>query len=1117
MSNHLSDRIAALSPERRALLERRLWAKAPAATPDRILPRPGSDEPIPLSFAQQRLWFLEQMEPGNPFYNLSQATRYHGVLEASVLEAALSEIIRRHEALRTTFFTVEGRPVQRVARARPLQLPVVDLQEHPEDWREAEVARLAALEAHRPFNLEEGPLLRASLIRLGPADHVLLLAMHHIVSDGWSMGILARELSALYAALASGRPSPLPELPIQYGDFAVWQRQWLTGDVLQRHLAYWKKQLAGMPPVLELPMDRPRPPVQVFRGAGYTFPVPAPIASGLQAIGRQADATLFMTLLAAFDVLLSRYSRETDVVVGTPLANRTRRETEELIGFFVNPLVLRADLSGDPTFLELVARVRAVTLEAFEHQDLPFEKLVEELQPERNLGFNPLFQVMFVLQNAQSAVEVSTRSAAPQHLGAGTSKFDLTLCAMEATDGGLLIAIEYNTSLFDPPTIAAMGRNYVALLESATTHPERRLSRLSLVDAAERERLIAGCNRTEVEGVRAGCVHELCEEQARLRPDAVAVRFLDQELTFRELNARANRLARVLREQGVGPEVLVGLCLERSLDLVVGLLAILKAGGAYVPLDPADPPERLTYLLEDSGARLLLTQDVLRARLPAYGGMVLAVDTLQEELARREDTDLARLATPDNLAYLLYTSGSTGRPKGVAVPHRGVCNAAEAEQRAFDLKPGARVLQFSTWCFDSSMFELLQALRAGATLCLMPREALLAGQSLVDLLREQRINAATMPPSVLAALPWAPLPDLHTLVAGGEASSLEVVARWSRERRLYNVYGPTEASIWSVYALCPPDLAATPPIGQPIINVKAYVLDEHLAPVPVGIPGELYLGGACVTRGYHRRPGLTAQRFVPDPFSGRPGARMYRTGDVVRRLANDDLQFLGRADELLKVRGYRIEPGEIESVLSSHAAIQLAAVVAQRGGSAEARLVAYLVLCDGAAAPEPGELRAFLRSRLPDYMVPSAFVRMDALPRTSTGKLDRRALPTATRESFSGARAEPVAPRTPTEEVLARLWCEVLELPRVGVMDDFFELGGHSLLANRMASRIHAALDVEPPLRLVFELRTIAALAEAIDRSRAQPARAREPSIQPLRRDAYQATLPAPLPPETEP
>jgi amino acid adenylation domain-containing protein len=1096
---HLRDRIAGLSPEKRALLERRLQAARPAVA-ERIPRRRRDDAPIPLSFAQQRLWFLEQLEPGGSFYNLSFAIRLDGPLWAAELEQALTEIVRRHEALRTRFATVDGRAAQVIAGDAALELAVVELTGTPAAGRDDEVARLATLEAHRPFDLARGPLLRATLFRLGEAAHVLLLAMHHIVSDGWSLGVLQRELTALYEAFCAGRPSPLPELPLQYADFAVWQRHQLTGEPLARLVAYWRGQLAGAPPLLELPMDRPRPPVQAYRGATYTFPIAASRVEGLRAVVRRADATLFMGVVAVFAILLQRYARTPDVVIGTPIANRTRVELEGLVGFFVNTLVLRVDLAGGPTFAEALARVREMTLAAFAHQDLPFDKLVEELAPERSAGHNPVFQVMVVLQNLEGTGPAPVADA--PRFTAGTSKFDLTLNAAEASDGSLAAALEYDTRLFDGPTIAAMADNLGSLLAAVVTGADRPLATLAWLGDAERARHDARADQV----VPAGCVHELCEAQARIRPDAPAIRFLGDNLSYGALNARANQLARALRDRGVGPEVRVGLCLERSFELVICVLGVLKAGGAYVPLDPAHPPDRLAYTLDDAGVALVIAQDALGDRLAGHGGAVVTVEALWPALDRHDPGDLPPLATADNAIYVIYTSGSTGRPKGATLTHRGVWNAARAEQHGFALPPGARIQQLAPWSFDVSMFELLLALGAGGTLCLAPAAALLPGPGFVDLLRDEQIDVVVLSPSALAMLPEAPLPRLGTVIVGGEVCSLELVRRWAPGRQMFNVYGPTEASIWALYHTCSPELTATPPIGGPLPGVTAHVLDDQLAPVPTGVPGELYLGGACVGRGYHRRPGLTAERFVPDPFAAVPGARMYRTGDLVRRLPGGELHFVARADAMVKIRGYRIELGEIEAALASHPGVLAAVAAARRDGFGDLRLAAYFVPQPGAAL-DVAELRGHLKTVLPDYMVPAAFVPLDALPLTANGKLDRRALPAPSWDLRAELGGDRVAPRTPIEAGVAQIWRDLLEIPEVGVFDDFFMLGGHSLLVTRVASRVASAFGVELPLRRVFELPTVAQLADAIERAKRGDDGAREPVLAPLGREAYRTVI----------
>jgi amino acid adenylation domain-containing protein len=1094
--NALNARIAALSPEKRDLLERRIQAKKSKTEPDRI-PKREPGEEVPLSFAQQRLWFMEQIEPGNLFYNLMLSIRLAGPLRASKLEESINEIVRRHEALRTTFKIVDGRARQVNASNLQVRLALDDLRKLPEAEREPEAGRLALFEATCPFDLVRGPLLRARLLHLNDFDHVLLLAMHHIVSDGWSIGILNRELSTLYMAFCNGQPSPLPELPIQYADFTLWQRAQLQGEAFERLLSYWKNNLAGIPVLLALPTDRPRPPVQVFEGASYAVVLPKSLLEGLKTIGRQAEVTLFMALLAAFKVLLFRYSVQSDIVVGSPIANRTRVEVEGLIGFFVNTLVLRTDLSGDPTFRQLLGRIREVALGAFAHQDVPFERLVEELQPARNLSHNPLFQVGFALQNTESAMQNAPEQGPPQ-FRAGASKFDVTLSATE-TAAGLMAVFEYNTNLFDAATILHMAQNFQVLIESIIADPDLRISKSLLLDSKARAQLIEDCKGPAYDAMTASCIHELCQSQARLRPDSLAVIYGAQHLTYRDLNSKANQLARALRKQGCGPETIVGLCVERSPEMMIGLLGILKAGAAYLPLDPAYPKDRLGYMLQDSQATMLITKERLIDDLPVCWMKTLCLDSDWARIAEHDDDDLEPIAEPDNLAYIIYTSGSTGQPKGVLVPHIGVCNAAEATARAFSIQPESRILQFASLSFDASTFEIIMALRAGATLCLEDQESILPGPPLIQALRDRKINVMTIPPSALAVLPDAMLPDLNTLIVAGEACSMDIASRWANGRRFFNAYGPTEASIWATIAECA-DVQATPPIGSSIINVQVYVLDERLEPAPVGVPGEIYIGGVGVTRGYFNRPDLTAERYLPDPFSTAPGARIYRTGDRARHLWGRDIQFLGRVDHQLKLRGYRIEPGEIEASLLLHPAVREAVVMTKLSAFDEERMIACYVPLEE-QAPNAAELRSFLRQRLPDFMVPSGFMALEGFPLNKNGKLNRSAL-SAMADVWS--ESDDIAsrpPRTETEEILAAIWHEVLEVDRISIDDNFFYIGGHSLIATRVASRVNNSFQINLPLRRLFELPTIAELAEAIDVAKADASGPYLPDIMPVARE----------------
>ncbi|HEY0022716.1 MAG TPA: non-ribosomal peptide synthase/polyketide synthase [Longimicrobium sp.] len=1032
----------------------------------------GRTGPLPLSFAQERLWFIDRLEPGSATYTIPAAWRLGGALDEAALERALGEIVRRHESLRTVFAEADDSPVQVIAPFGGFTLPVEDLSALGEAEREAAVRRLAGEEARRPFDLSAGPLFRAALLRLGDEAHVLLISMHHIVSDGWSMGVFFREMSALYAAYREGRESPLSELPVQYADYAVWQREQLAGEVLDRQLAYWRERLAGAPELLELPADHPRPPVQTFRGATVPVALSPELLERLQALGRSEGATLYMVALAAFQVLLSRYSGSDDVVVGSPIAGRTRNEIEELIGFFVNTLVLRTDLSGDPSFRETLRRVREATLGAYAHQEVPFEKLVAELQPGRSLSHSPLFQVMFTLENAEDG-GAALQEVSVSGFGAelGSAKFDLSL-ALAATPQGLRGGLNYSTELFERGTTLRMLGHLERVLEQVAADADVRLSRLELLSAEERGLVVEEWNRTEAEPPDVPFIHESFAAQAARTPEALAVRFGDESLTYAELNERADRLAHSLRRRGVGPEVRVALLLERDAGAVVALLAVLKAGGAYVPLDPDYPPERLAFMLSDSGARVLLTRSGLVERLPAEG-----VETVCLDGDHGDDGDSAaapRVAlSPENLAYVIYTSGSTGTPKGVLVPHGGVANLIGAARERFGTGPRSRVLQAASLSFDASVLEIFLALTSGAALHGADRATLLAPGALAEQVRHAEIDTWIAVPALLDTLVPEEVPTLRTLSVGGDRCGAETAARWAPGRALFNVYAPTEATIFAT--LHRVDGSQAPPIGRPVRNLRAYVLDAAGSPAPLGVPGELYLGGAGVVRGYHARPGLTAERFVPDPFSGAPGARLYRSGDRARWRADGELEFLGRVDFQVKVRGFRIELGEIEAVLRRHEGVDDCVVIARADPGGQ-RLVAYVA---GEARAEA--LRAHLRRSLPEYMVPSAIVTLDALPLTPNGKLDRKALPAP---ELASAEDRYVAPRTPVEEVLAETWAELLRLERVGVEESFFDLGGHSLLATRVVSRVREAFGVEMPLRALFEGPTVAELAVRVEEMR---------------------------------
>jgi amino acid adenylation domain-containing protein len=1062
---------------------------------------------FPASFAQQRLWFLERLEPDQAVYNMPRAMRLHGRLDGEALRRALEEIVRRHEALRTVFRARDAVPLQVVLPPGPLHLPLRDLSALSAPAREDALRGLVRDEERRPFDLAAGPLFRATLVRLGGEEHALLWSMHHIVGDGWSLGVFHRELAALYGAFTRGAPSPLEELPVQYADYTLWQREYLKGEVLERQLAYWSERLAGAPALLELPADRPRPPVQTFQGAYESIELPGELAERLRALGRREGATLFLVLLAAFQVLLGRYAGSEDVVVGTPIAGRTRAGTEELIGFFVNTLVLRTDLSGDPSFRDVLRRVREATLGAYEHQDLPFEQLVAELAPERSLAHSPLFQVMFALNGPADAREglPGLRTERLQ-TGLPTTKFDLSLGFAEHA-GGLGGGIEYSVDLFDAATIRRMAAHLERVLEQVAADADARLSELELPGEAERRRVVEEWNRTEAPHPAGRCIHQLVEAQVERTPHAPAVVLEDQVLTYRELNGRANRLARYLRRLGVGPEVRVGVCLERGPEMVVAVLAAVKAGGAYVPLDPAYPPERLAFMLADSAAAVLLTQERLRAALPARAGTrVVSVDLVEAQLAGESAENPESGAGPRSPAYVIYTSGSTGTPKGVAIEHRAIVSYTTSVAREYALRAGDRFLQFSSISFDPAAEEIFATLLSGATMVLRTEGMIATPRAFWEACGRWSVGIMGLPTAVwhhvapyLDARPDA-LPDsLRLVVIGGEAALPDRVRAWQSVTggrvRLLNGYGPTETTIAVTLWEVPEggDLARVS-IGKPIANTRCYVLDAGMRPAGVGVPGELYAGGAQLARGYLGRPAATAARFVPDPLSGERGARLYRTGDRVRWLATGELEFLGRMDQQVKIRGFRIEPGEVEAALLSLPGVA-EAVVEVRHHAGEKRLVGYVVPADAdasaahvKAARMKAALREALLARLPEYMVPAAFVVLEALPLTVHGKVDRRALPAP---EWGSDGAERVAPRTPAEELLAGIWSEVLGREAVGVEEDFFALGGHSLLAMRVLLRVERSFAVDLPVRTIFEAPTVAALARRIEEAR-QGGEARE-------------------------
>ncbi len=1013
------------------------------------------DRPLPLSYAQQRLWFLAQLEPDSVQYNAALTMLWQGPLDVDGLAEAVGRLVARHEVLRTRLVTdADGTPYQAIDPAPDrLAVSVADVSGEA-DPAEA-LDRLVAVEERVPFDLATGPLLRVSVVRLSDSAHVVVLAMHHVVADGWSAEIIRRELPALYAG------ADLPDLPVQYADFAVWQRDWLSGAVLDRQLTYWRNLLTGAP-VLDLPLDRPRPPVPSDQGAIIEFAVPPAVVDGLRRASRAAGASMFMTLLGGFAALLSRYSGQDDVIVRTPVANRNRTETEGVVGLFVNAMALRIDLSGDPTFGELLERVRERALGAQAHQDLPFEQLVDALGVERDRSRSPLGQVTFNYF-ADGAAEAAGEFEA-SGARASVAKEDLRLIVVESSTG-LMGAVEYRTALFDEDRMARLTGHLVELFTAVAADVDVPMSQVDVLPQTERSRMVREWNQTGAALPVVGGAHELFEARVAAGPDRCAVTCGAESLSYGELNARANRLARYLAARGVGAETVVGVCLPRGIDVVVAVLAVWKAGGAYVPLDPEYPVERLGFMVQQSGASLVVSAGEL---LPAT--VVLDDPETVAAMGELPDTDLGVQVAPDGLAYVMFTSGSTGRPKGVQVTHGGVVNLIAAQTPVFEVAEGTGALQFASFGFDAWVSEVGVALASGAELVVASSAE---RASVAALIRDRGVQVATLPPSLLAVLTPGDLDGLVTLVSAGERLPADLAVAWGARHRLVNAYGPTETTVCATAGVYD---CGEPSIGGPIGNVAVYVLDRSLMPVPVGVAGELYIGGAGVARGYVGRPELTAERFVADPFGG---SRLYRSGDRVRWRGDGRLEFLGRADNQVKVRGHRIEPAEIETVLRGHPRVTDAVVIAD-GHGADRRLAAYVVLGDQAVGIPVGELQAMVSAALPDYMVPAVFVELQSLPLTPSRKVDRAALPSPD-HARPDLTAEFTPPGTPTEEILAGIWCEVLGVDRVGIHDDFFLLGGHSLLATRVVSRLKITFGVELALPVLFDQPTVAGLAEVLE------------------------------------
>lgn len=1098
----LLKRLETLSPEKRELILQKLKKQQQSGQDNHrktpILTPISREQSLPLSFAQQRLWFLDQLEGENCVYNVPFFWEISGFLNIVALEQAIREIVQRHEVLRTSFSVVDESPIQVIHAHPQLKMQVLDWRQVPEEHQLNKARQLAIEELQQPFDLSKPPLLRVKLLQLAEQSHLLLLVIHHIVCDGWSMDIFRRELFALYTAFCIGESSALPELSLQYADFAHWQRQWLQGEVLQTQLNYWQKQLADVPPLLELPTDKPRPSVQSFKGRSEFLELNADLTQKLKRLSQESGTTLFMTMLAAFTLLLSRYSGQEDIVVGSAIANRNRRETEPLIGFFVNTLALRTNLQGNPSFLELLQRVKQVTLDAYDRQDLPFEKLVDELGLERSLSHHPLFQVAFGLQSGTSEkLEIPGLTLSRFEWENTTTLFDLSLILRE-TPQGLTGEWEYATDLFEAETIQRMTEHFEVLLKQIIDNPNQSINSLSLLTEDERQKL-QSWNQTQTEYPLDKTLVDLFEEQVRKNPDNLAVFFESQSLTYQELNQKANQLANYLiYNYQIQPDTLIGICVERSLEMIIGVLGILKVGGAYVPIDPNYPQERIKFMLEDSGISILLTQSFLLDKLyldkldkPCH---VICLDDISRidavAASRRVDAKAQRniipKITPDNLAYVIYTSGSTGRPKGVMIEHKAIVNLALGWAETFQVQPHSRVLQFGSFSFDLSIGEIATALSAGACLYLAHQETLLPSQALVDFLTQHEITHIFLPPSALAILPKVTLSNLQSIGVGGEACSAELVSQWGTGRRFYNCYGPTESTVIAAIALCQAN-GKKPPIGKPSPNLRTYILDANNQPLPPGIPGELCVAGVGLARGYLNRPETTSQKFIEIELFGKT-ERIYKTGDLARWNADGNLEYLGRIDEQVKLRGFRIELGEIESLLLQYSLVEEAVVILYETDN-NPRLIAYITQSEK-SADLAVEVKEYLKNRLPNYMIPSQIMVLEQLPLTANGKLDRRALPAPN----TSASTELEIPVTPTEELLASLWQGLLKVQFVGRSDTFFELGGHSLLATQLIARIRDSFQVELSVRKVFEQSILSELAREIDKASASVAL---PSITP--------------------
>jgi amino acid adenylation domain-containing protein len=1081
-----------------ALLKLYLEKKKASNTRQEIPPLP-TRENIPLSFGQERLWFLYRLEQKNPIYNRPVILRFRGKLKIAILEASINKIVDRHETLRTIFPEVNGVPVQRVQAPIEIELLIEDLIHYPENKRLAIAKKRVVMMANEPFDLETGPLVREKLYRLGLEDHILAFITHHIVFDAWSETLFVNEIAAYYEAFENQQPDGLPRLPIQYGDYAQWQRDQVKGEAYQNKLAYWVKQLKDVQ-VLELPLDQPRPASQSFEGGIYSFELPASLTRALKDFSKQEGITLFMTLLASFQVLLHRYTGKEDFVVGSPVAGRQQMDTEKLIGVFINTIAIRANLAGNPTFREYLLRTRKVILEALSYQDTPFEKVVEVTQPERMQDRHPLFQVLFNFENIPQPTEkVSNLKIERIEISLEGSQFDLSLEIIERNNK-LIGTVRFNTDLFFPDTIQRISAHYRNLLEVILTKPKQKIGTLPLLSKIEQHQILVRWNNTHAEYPSNYCIHELFEKQVERIPDHLAVisppdigrKESEKFLTYRELNERANQLAHYLRKLGVGADDLVTICMERSLELIVGILGILKAGGAYVPLDPSYPEERLLTMVEDIGGKVIITQKNLAKIFFYKERPVICLDSDWGKILTENIENPVLNTTSGNLAYVIYSSGSTGMPKGIMIGHKSLVNYIWFGLNEYSINEGSNILQFSSISFDMSVAEIFSGLISGASLILRSEEMVYSISSFFEVCDKYQISHLKLPTPFWAQVSHAldgnqirfPA-SLKWISAAGDRLKKEDILPWQKYRTnhpvLVNEYGPSETTGSTTYFILSVNdvFTSQPPIGRPIPNVQTYILDEHLCPLPVGAIGELYIGGSGVGRGYLNQPGLTAEKFIPNPFSTEPGSRFYKSGDLARYLSDGNIDFVGRIDQQVKIRGYRVELGEIESVLGNHEAIKQTIVQAFEHPSGGKYLVAYIILNYGHPA-DGNEFQKYLKQKLPGFMVPDKYVILDSFPMTPSGKINRLMFPTPkyTRPKLN---SQVIAPRTPIEKTLVIIWTEVLGIPVIGVNDNFFELGGHSLMVTQVVSRINQQYPMSLTIRNIFDTPTIADLATVIE------------------------------------